>query len=45
MLKMIALLVAGETALLAGLWLAWPPVALVALGGQLIAVALLRTAP
>jgi hypothetical protein len=36
----IAALVAGEASLLAGLWFAWWPLALIAGGSQLVAAAL-----
>lgn len=42
MLQMVALLLVGELLLEAGLWLAWPPLALIAGGMQLVAVGLLR---
>lgn len=38
----IVALVVGEALLTAGLWLAWVPLALVVLGGQLVAFGLLR---
>lgn len=45
MLRTLAALVAGEALLLAGLWLAWPPLAPVVAGVQLVAVALLHEQP
>ena len=35
-------LLAGEGLALSGLWMAWPPLALVVAGGQLVAYSLLR---
>lgn len=42
MLNLLAFL-AGVACVLSGLWLAWPPLALVAAGSALVAVGLLRT--
>lgn len=41
-LPFLALLVPGEALLLYGLWLAWLPLAFMAAGGQLLALALTR---
>jgi hypothetical protein len=42
MLRALLLLLVGEGLALYGLWLAWPPLAFMAAGAQLVAAALAR---
>ncbi len=44
MLRAVCALLAGEALILFGLWVAWPPLAYIAAGAQLMALALTREA-
>lgn len=41
----VAALVTGEALISVGLWMAWPPLAPIVLGVQVVALALLRETP